>query len=94
MAFANHAAIALENAELYRQQESHARTLEQTIAEREQLIEELDAFAHTVAHDLKNPLRLMVGYAEMLSVRKSLTRSRRQQLHFTAGYDRAGRRQE
>jgi signal transduction histidine kinase len=30
------------------------------------LIKELDAFAHTVAHDLKNPLTLITGYAEML----------------------------
>jgi GAF domain-containing protein len=66
LAFAHHAAIALENADLYRQQEIHTRALEQTISEREQLIEELDAFAHTVAHDLKNPLGLVVGYAEML----------------------------
>ena len=28
--------------------------------------EELDAFAHTVAHDLQSPLSLMVGYAEVL----------------------------
>jgi len=28
--------------------------------------EELDAFAHTVAHDLKNPLGLIVGFAEVL----------------------------
>jgi len=28
--------------------------------------EELDAFAHTVAHDLKNPLGPIIGYAEML----------------------------
>lgn len=27
--------------------------------------EELDAFAHTVAHDLKNPLMVVVGYAEV-----------------------------
>ena len=32
-------------------------------AEREQLIADLDAFAHTVAHDLKNPLNVLVGYA-------------------------------
>jgi PAS domain S-box-containing protein len=35
-------------------------------AEREQLIAELDSFAHTVAHDLKGPLSLIVAYAQML----------------------------
>ncbi len=34
--------------------------------ERTQLIKELDAFAHTVAHDLKNPLGIVLGYAEFL----------------------------
>jgi PAS domain S-box-containing protein len=34
--------------------------------EREQLIVELDAFAHTVAHDLKNPASVAAGYAELL----------------------------
>lgn len=28
--------------------------------------EELDAFAHTVAHDLQNPLSLVVGFADLL----------------------------
>lgn len=28
--------------------------------------DELDAFAHTVAHDLKNPLSIITGYSEML----------------------------
>lgn len=28
--------------------------------------EELDAFAHTVAHDLQSPLSLVIGYAEVL----------------------------
>lgn len=35
-------------------------------AEREKLIEELDAFAHTVAHDLKNPLAGILACAELL----------------------------
>jgi PAS domain S-box-containing protein len=38
----------------------------QAEAEREQLIQELDAFAHTVAHDLKNPLHLLLSYAYLL----------------------------
>ncbi len=29
--------------------------------------EELDAFAHTVAHDLKNPLSIIIGYGNLLS---------------------------
>jgi PAS domain S-box-containing protein len=28
---------------------------------------DLDAFAHTVAHDIKNPLHLIIGYAEVLA---------------------------
>jgi PAS domain S-box-containing protein len=35
-------------------------------AERERLIADLDAYAHTVAHDLKNPLNITLGYASML----------------------------
>ncbi len=34
--------------------------------EREKLIEELDAFAHTVAHDLKGPAGLMISFADAL----------------------------
>jgi two-component system sensor histidine kinase/response regulator len=40
--------------------------LEQEIAEREILIAELNAFAHTVAHDLKNPLGVTINYAQLL----------------------------
>jgi PAS domain S-box-containing protein len=36
---------------------------------REKLIAELDAFAHTVAHDLKNPLSAVLGFAELLTDR-------------------------
>ena len=34
--------------------------------------EELDAFAHTVAHDLRNPLNVILGYAELLANRVPL----------------------
>ena len=34
---------------------------------------ELDAFAHTVAHDLKNPLGLLMGYSSLLKKPTTLT---------------------
>jgi PAS domain S-box-containing protein len=44
--------------------------LERRVAERTADLEarnaELDAFAHTVAHDLKNPAAILAGYAELL----------------------------
>ncbi len=40
--------------------------LEREIVERDKLIAELDAYAHTVAHDLKNPLTSLVGYSKLL----------------------------
>jgi signal transduction histidine kinase len=40
--------------------------LQEEIAEREKLIAELNAFAHTVAHDLKNPLGVIATYAQFL----------------------------
>jgi signal transduction histidine kinase len=43
-------------------------TLRRHTTELEARNEELDAFAHTAAHDLKNPLGLMIGYADVLSV--------------------------
>ena len=42
------------------------RQLEKEIEEREVLIADLRAFSHTVAHDLKNPLSLIIGYTSML----------------------------
>lgn len=38
----------------------------QVEAERERLIADLDSYAHTVAHDLKNPLSLIAGYANLM----------------------------
>jgi len=48
------------------QQGLSQKAREQAEADREQLIVELDAFAHTVAHDLKNPLNVVIGYASLL----------------------------
>lgn len=40
--------------------------LRQSAVELQTRNEELDAFAHTVAHDLKSPLSLIMGYADIL----------------------------
>jgi signal transduction histidine kinase len=56
--FADQAAVALKNAGLYAE-----------LAARNQ---ELDAFAHTVAHDLKAPLSNILGHAHLLGVIASL----------------------
>ena len=56
---ATSAAIAMENAQLVEQ-------LRTQTAELEARNEELDAFAHTVAHDLKTPLIWISGYADLL----------------------------
>lgn len=40
--------------------------------------EELDAFAHTVAHNLKNPLLVLLGYAELLVEDEKVSEKARQ----------------
>jgi signal transduction histidine kinase len=42
------------------------KSLQEQIIERDKLIAELNAFAHTVAHDLKNPLGVIAGYISFL----------------------------
>jgi K+-sensing histidine kinase KdpD len=56
---AAYAANAIENARLMASVRRQRDLLERQN-------EALDAFAHSVAHDLKNPLTLIVGYADML----------------------------
>ncbi|MCB9102430.1 MAG: hybrid sensor histidine kinase/response regulator [Anaerolineales bacterium] len=46
--------------------EAKNNLLAEEIAERQKLIEELDAFAHTVAHDLKNPLSCVIAHTEAM----------------------------
>jgi len=58
--FADQAAVAVENARL-------VEALRRQTIELQARNEELDAFAHTVAHDLKNPVGLIMGHAEMLA---------------------------
>ncbi len=49
--------------------EQHQAAIQQQLAAQERLIAELDAFAHTVAHDLANSLGLVIGYANLLADR-------------------------
>jgi signal transduction histidine kinase len=68
------AATAIINARLYeRAQQEIAERERAEEALRQQALElearnaEMDAFAHTVAHDLKNPLGLIIGYTDILN---------------------------
>jgi signal transduction histidine kinase len=76
---ATSAAIAIENARL-------VETLRWQTAELQARNEELDAFAHTAAHDLKSPLGNIVGYADLLEQEyTSLSnRERQKSLHMIA----------
>jgi len=47
----------------------YAEALEVRNAELDTRNAELDAFAHTVAHDLKNPLSVLVGFSSLLEAR-------------------------
>jgi PAS domain S-box-containing protein len=66
-------AVAIRQAQLYeRAQQELAERMEAEAKLRRHTIvleaqnAELDAFAHTVAHDLKNPVSAIVGYADVL----------------------------
>lgn len=52
-------AIAIDNARMVEELRRHA-------IEQQARNEELDAFAHTVAHDLKTPLGVIIGYVDVL----------------------------
>ncbi len=58
-ALADQAATAIHNARLYEAISSHA-------AELEARNDALDAFSYTVAHDLKSPLHVIMGFANVL----------------------------
>ncbi len=57
---ASQASVAIGNARLL-------ETVQQYAAELEERNRELDAYSHTVAHDLKKPLTYMLGYGDLLN---------------------------
>ena len=56
-----------ENASLLTRLEDRTRKLEASNAELRAVNLELDSFAHTVSHDLRNPLLAMIGFADLFS---------------------------
>jgi len=66
-------AVAIRQARLFEQAQQEIKdriqaeeALRQYTAQLEAQNAELNAFAHTVAHDLKNPLATLIGYAQLL----------------------------
>ncbi len=60
------AAAAIASARLFQELRQRTAQLQQRTEELQAHNEELDAFAHTVAHDLKTPVTSSYGYATML----------------------------
>jgi PAS domain S-box-containing protein len=69
-ALVDRAALALDNARLLRHLQELTRDLEQRVRERtadaQGVMQQLEAFAYTIAHDLRAPVRAMTGFSEAL----------------------------
>jgi PAS domain S-box-containing protein len=64
---ADQAAIAIHNARLHEQLRAHAEELAAALAQQEELDRLKGEFVQNVSHELRSPLALIRGYAEMLS---------------------------
>ena len=80
------AAIAIDNARMV--EELRRQTVEQQVR-----TEELDAFAHTVAHDLQTPLGVIIGYVDvLLEEYGSLLKENEEALNYVRMIGRNGRK--
>lgn len=66
LAFAGQAAIAIENARLFRQLEERSAQLSRTLQELRDLDRLRDEVVQNVSHELRTPLTLVQGYTELL----------------------------
>lgn len=66
LAFASQAAIAVENARLYRQLEEKSAELDRALRELQDLERLRNEVVQNVSHELRTPLTLIQGYTELL----------------------------
>lgn len=65
-AVARQLGLVLENAHLFRETQQHAEELAAALVQLEEMDHLKDAFIQNVSHELRSPLALIRGYAEML----------------------------